>query len=166
MGSIDSKLRFNSLQSQELVTGIRSIRSQAGVPPKDQLDAFSYSATTRQADLFKKETALVKRLAGLRELHVAVQGAQRKGPALVYVGKGFEVYIPAEGIMDVAKEVKRLSSEATRVEKIVAGLQAKLGNENFVSRAPEDVLASTKAQLENMSTQLASLQKNLASLQG
>jgi valyl-tRNA synthetase len=52
------------------------------------------------------------------------------------------------------------------VEKIVAGLEAKLGNENFVSRAPEDVLATTKAQLENMSTQLASLRKNLASLQG
>lgn len=68
--------------------------------------------------------------------------------------------------MDVAKEVERLTSEVTRVEKIVAGLEAKLGNENFVARAPEEILATTKAQLHNMTDQLSSLKKNLASLQG
>jgi valyl-tRNA synthetase len=68
--------------------------------------------------------------------------------------------------MDVAKEVKRLSADVSRVEKIVAGLQAKLGNESFVARAPEDVIVTTRAQLDNMATQLSSLKKNLASLQG
>jgi valyl-tRNA synthetase len=151
---------------QELVTGIRSIRSQAGLPPKDLLEAHVVSQSPKMEALFRKETGLVKRLAGLKELHVAANTPGRRGPALVHVGKGFETYIPAEGIMDVAKEVKRLAGEAVRVEKIVDGLKSKLGNENFVSRAPEEILATTRAQLENMSAQLASLRKNLASLQG
>jgi valyl-tRNA synthetase len=151
---------------QELVTGIRSIRSQAGLPPKDLLEAHVVSQSQKMEALFRKETGLVKRLAGLKELHVAANTPGRRGPALVHVGKGFETYIPAEGIMDVAKEVKRLAGEAVRVEKIVDGLKSKLGNENFVSRAPEEILATTRAQLENMSAQLASLRKNLASLQG
>ena len=154
---------------QDLVTGIRSIRSQAGIPPKDALDAFIHVSTPSLKNLFETEAGLVRRLAGLKALVVKVVapgGGGSKGPALVYVGKGFEAYVPAEGIMDVAKEVKRLSSDVGRVEKIVVGLQAKLGNESFVARAPDDVIVTTRAQLENMTAQLSSLKKNLASLQG
>ena len=106
---------------------------------------------------------LVKRLAVVKELK-ASPSMPRPGQSLVTVGKGFEAYIPAAGILDVAAERKRLTGERDRISKVLAGIKAKLDNPNFASRAPEDVLQQTKEQQENMTSQLKSLDQNIEAL--
>ena len=65
---------------------------------------------------------------------------------------------------DVEKEKKRLTSEVDRMVKILGGINAKLSNTDFVARAPEDVLVSTRAQKENLDQQVKNLQQNIESL--
>ena len=56
-------------------------------------------------------------------------------------GDGSEVFVALEGAIDVQQECRRLADEVARLDRQLAGLAAKLGNENFVARAPADVVA-------------------------
>ena len=89
---------------------------------------------------------------------------ERPAQSLTQVGKGYEVFIPVEGLVDLEKEKTRLTNESTRISKIIIGLEKKLSNENFVKRAPEAVVTQSKAQLENMKSQLENIQTSLDAL--
>ena len=147
---------------QELITGLRSVRAQAGIPPKDPIVAHVRADKTL-AVIFKTSEAMIKRLVNVSEF-ASSDTQKRPGQSLVAVGKGFEAYVPAEGLLDVDKEKKRLSSEIARISKIVSGINAKLTNENFVARAPEDILATTRAQRDNLTAQMESLTLGLGAL--
>jgi valyl-tRNA synthetase len=147
---------------QALVSGIRSVRSQAGVQPRAQLQAH-VRCDDELVPLFQAADADIRRLAVLSDLRYGPD-TKRPGLSLVDVGRGYEVYVPAAGLVDIEKEKKRLSGEIDRIQKIVGGLDAKLGNPSFVERAPPEVVEETTAQRENLRSQLSSLKKNLEAL--
>ena len=147
---------------QSLIADIRSVRSQAGVPPKAPLQAF-VRAPQDLADLFSAASGDICRLANLSAFKVDPEMVH-PGQCLAAVGRGYEAFIPAEGIVDIAKERKRLSTEMERISKILKGLDAKLANPNFTDRAPAEILEQTRAQQENMLFQLDSLRRNLETL--
>ena len=147
---------------QELITGIRSSRALANINPKDTV-AVHMRADKTLCQVVNEVAPLVKRLATVSELKAAPD-VTRPGQSLVTIGKGFEAYIPAAGVIDVASEKKRLTGERDRVSKVLAGLRAKLDNPNFVDRAPEEVITQTKEQITNMASQMASLEQNITAL--
>jgi valyl-tRNA synthetase len=147
---------------QELVNEIRTSRALANIVPKD-LVAVHIRCDQSFADVVLSVGPLVKRLAAISELKAGPQ-VQRPGQSLVAIGKGFEGFIPAEGVIDIGSEIKRLSAEFDRVTKILGGIQAKLANPSFADRAPEDVVLQTKEQFENMTSQLKSLRQNIDAL--
>ena len=123
---------------QDLITGIRSTRALAQINPKDTVD-IHMRADASLSQIVMDVAPLVKRLATVGELKAAPT-VTRPGQSLVTIGKGFEAYIPASGVIDIAAEKKRLSGERDRVSKVLAGLKAKLDNPSFADRAPEDVV--------------------------
>jgi valyl-tRNA synthetase len=147
---------------QDLITGIRSARALANINPKDTVD-LHLRADDALSSVVLNVSHLIKRLAAVKELKAGAE-TKRPGQSLVTIGKGFEGYIPAAGILDVASEKKRLSGERDRVTKVLAGIKAKLENPNFADRAPEDVIQQTKEQYSNMTNQLKSLEQNLEAL--
>ena len=147
---------------QDLVAAVRSARSQAGVPPKTPLNTW-VRTTSELATLFNGASADIKRLAVIDQFN-AGPDLSRPGQCLVAIGRGYEAYIPADGLIDIAKERTRLSTEVGRLEKILKGLEAKLGSASFASRAPADVLEQTTQQRDNLNMQLASLRANLEAL--
>jgi valyl-tRNA synthetase len=159
--------RFGSESSswsrvQDLITGIRSVRAFSSINPKTTLSVHvkcdqDFSKTILSC------APLIKRLAHLDNI-VSGVAVERPGQSLVSIGRGFEAYIPASGLIDVNSEVKRLTGEKERVKKVLAGIKAKLDNKNFVDKAPEDVLEQTNAQFNNMSSQLQSIEENLKAL--
>jgi valyl-tRNA synthetase len=147
---------------QDLITGIRSSRALANINPKESVSVHMRADKTL-SQVVNDVAPLVKRLATVGELKAAPD-VTRPGQSLVTIGKGFEAYIPATGVIDVTAEKKRLTGERDRVSKVLAGLRAKLDNPNFVDRAPEDVIIQTKEQMANMASQLASLEQNITAL--
>lgn len=147
---------------QELINGVRSARALANINPKDSLTVHMRSDQAL-ADIVVGVAPLIKRLAGLSDVK-AGPNVSRPGQSLVAIGKGFEAYIPAEGVIDITAERKRLTTERDRVSKVLGGLKAKLDNPSFVDRAPEDVVIQTKEQMSNMTTQLQSLEQNISAL--
>ena len=151
-------------QVQELISHVRSVRTQAKVPPKDKLEAF-VRCDKKFADLLGQSEKWVLRLAGVSALTVGEQ-VEKPEKCLVATGKGWTLYVPVGQYLDFEKEKARLESEVKRVERIVKGLEGKLNNPNFVKKAPKEVVEQSTAQLENMQGQLSSLKENLESISG
>jgi len=82
------------------------------------------------------------RLAQLESL--ALDGVPQGVGAHAVFGDGSEVVVALEGAVDVRNECRRLSEEKDRLEKQLEGLAARLTNQSFVSRAPQDVVAKER----------------------
>lgn len=147
---------------QDIITGIRSAKQQSGLSLKESLDAYVRVSEDIAGEL-KASSHFIKKLAFVGTISVTSKD-ERPPQCLTSVGKGFEVYLPVGGIIDTEKERKRLGSEVKRLHKILSGIEAKLSNENFVSRAPEEILSQTREQKINLSAQVKVLEINLEAL--
>jgi len=146
----------------QMITAIRSVRQQVGIPPKAALDCVA-KVDAGLVKVIEESQSYIKSLAHVKSITVSSQ-CDRPDQSLAAVGKGFECYLPVVGLVDFSKERDRLEHEIKRISKIVDGISKKLTNKNFVDRAPEEVVLQTKEQLENMSGQLESLKENLAAI--
>ncbi len=119
---------------------IRSIRAEYRISPKTRLAAAIVLRGGDRAATFEGERETITRLAHLESL--ALNGAAvPTGAAHAVFGDGSEVVVALTGSIDVQQECKRLAAESERLEKLIAGLTARLSNETFVARAPAEVVA-------------------------
>ena len=79
-------------------------------------------------------------------------------------GKYGSIYLPIGNIIDIEAETKRLSRQIADVDTQLGKINGKLGNDKFLARAPEDVVARERLRLEELSTQKSQLEKILESL--
>ena len=78
----------------------------------------------------------------------------------------FEVYVPLEGLVDFSLELKRLEKQIAEKKKHLQAAQAKLDNPNFRDKAPGEVVAQQRAQVEELQKQIEAMETNLRELRG
>ncbi len=118
---------------------IRSIRAEYRVPPKTRLRAAIVARGGDRAAAFEGERETILRLAQLESLRL--DGVPSDAGAHAVFGDGSEMFVALEGAIDVQQECRRLAGELSRLDHQLDGLAAKLTNQNFVARAPADVVA-------------------------
>jgi valyl-tRNA synthetase len=118
---------------------IRSIRAEYRVAPKTKLRATIVSRGNDRAATFEGEQETIVRLGNLETL--TLDGVPKGVGAHAVFGDGSEVVVALEGAVDLAHECNRLAEELNRLENQLKSLAARLTNENFVARAPVDVVA-------------------------
>src|SRR3989441_9978969 len=125
---------------QEAVSAIRNIRAEYRVSPKTLVDAVVVTKTEEARGGFESERDTIVRLAQLRNLSF---DGQTRGPgAHAVLADGSDVFVALEGEIDVQRECRRLSSGLTRLDPQLAGLAAKLTNQNCRARAPAAAVRS------------------------
>ena len=77
---------------------------------------------------------------------------------------GLDVYVDLEGLIDVEAERQKLLQEQNKVQGMIAGMEKKLSNANFVERAPAEVVEKARQSLAQAREQLAAIQETLAKL--
>jgi valyl-tRNA synthetase len=125
---------------------IRSIRAEYRVPPKTKLRATIVPRGNDKAATFDGERDTIARLANLDNLDILANLdnlASGTGAHAVF-GDGSEVVVALEGLVDVKQECKRLTEEYQRLDKQLTSLAARLTNESFVARAPQEVVAKER----------------------
>ncbi len=127
---------------QEAVSAIRNIRAEYRIPPKARLEAALAAKAEDARQAFQGEREAIIRLAQLAEL--AFDGQGRGAGAHAVLTDGSEVFVALSDAIDVQQECRRLSGELTRLEQQLAGLAAKLTNQQFVARAPAEVVAKER----------------------
>jgi valyl-tRNA synthetase len=73
---------------------------------------------------------------------------------------GTEIFIPLEGLIDFEVERKRLEKEIQRYESMLADVERKLNDENFISRAPKEIVEKERQKYENFKLTIEKLRQN------
>ena len=134
---------------QELVGAIRVIRAEYGVQPGQAVRAVV--SWRRPGDIWprcEQERATIVRLAKLSELSFGEAGERVGGHAVL--SDGTAVFVPLGDAIDVGPGVRPAGPEVDRLSRLVESQEKKLGNEQFVSRAPTEVVERERQKLTHL----------------
>ncbi|MFM2044569.1 MAG: valyl-tRNA synthetase ValS [Pseudomonadota bacterium] len=121
-----------------LISTIRTVRAEMNVPPSAQIPLILKDAGATAAALAERHRDLILRLARLSGIEVSA-GEAPKGSAQAVV-EDATVVLPLADFIDIEAEKVRLTKEIGKLTAEVEKVDAKLGNQNFVAKAPEEVI--------------------------
>lgn len=148
---------------QEVVTEIRTIRSEHRLPPSLKILAWIKPADESTRVKLAEIKSSIEFLAGLSRLEIK-ESFEAGAVCLRGAGALWEVAIPAEGIVDLKAEKERLKKEIEDIEKEIVKLKNRLLNPAFIERAPSEVVEETKANLAQLEARRHKLMKSLAGM--
>ena len=140
-----------------VVSGIRTIRKDKNISFKDTI-SFSVLNNEKASTRFD---AVITKLGNLSALNYV---SEKVDGALSFRVKSNEYFIPMEGAIDVAAELKKLEEELKYTEGFLKSVQKKLSNERFVNNAPEQVIASERKKEADALAKIDLLKSSLAGL--
>ena len=150
---------------QEVISGTRTIRSEANVQPGKKVKLIIRSKSDDlSATVASKEQAIL-RLAQAETIAVDADYKPAKTDASDAFSEG-EIFLPLEGLLDIEKETNRLKGEIAKLEKQTQGIEKKLSNQGFLDKAPDEVVAKEKEKLAEMGEKIEKLKGALARFGG
>jgi valyl-tRNA synthetase len=138
-----------------IVSAVRTARAEVNVPPGAQIPLRLKDASPLVTQRLDRHRDLILRLARLSDAG-ALDGDVPQG-AVQAVIEDATVVLPLAGIVDLDQERARLRKEIARLDDEVAKIDRKLGNPDFLARAPEDVVDEQKARREEAQEVLSRL---------
>jgi valyl-tRNA synthetase len=146
----------------ELVSAIRSVRSEMNVPASARIACVVADAgaeTRRRAAHWQAEIARLARLDSLSFLDQVPDGA-----AQIVLGEA-TIALPLAGVIDLSAERARLEKEFDKTAKDIAAIDARLGNEGFLAKAPEAVVEETRERRTELEARRSKVAEALGRLQ-
>lgn len=147
-----------------VVVGIRTIRSENNIAPSKPLAVLFAKGDDSHRAMAKSQHDYLCKLARLESIDWLADDAEAPAAATALAGD-MEILIPMAGLIDKAVELERLDKEIDKLSNDIKRLSGKLNNENFVSKAPEAVVAKERAKLEEAESALSKLQANRAQIE-
>jgi valyl-tRNA synthetase len=127
---------------QEAITALRNLRAEMKIDARKKIPGELSSAEPSVKKLFDKHHNVILRLANLSELTVSGDSLPDEGGRLNHAAR-FDARLPFSET-DLEDERKRLQKEKSGLEKQLAGTNAKLGNDQFLSKAPGHVIENIR----------------------
>ena len=163
----DDRLSFpaEEAEMEEIMAAIRAIRnrrSEMNVPPSKKA---ALIIVTQKPDLFADAEPFMKRLAWASQVTVQSEAPADAGKMVACVTQACQVLMPMADLVDLDKERERLEKELENAENMVKRTQAKLQNESFVSRAPQNVVDAEKEKLQKYGELAEKLRASIQALQ-
>jgi valyl-tRNA synthetase len=144
---------------QEIVVEVRRFRHEHRIPPNRRIPAV-ISAEGRFAELIRSHATHIGALAWLDDVRL---GDAPDGWSRLVAGQA-EVYLPLAELIDVGAERARLERDIADASELAARARSKLDNPRFAEGAPAEVVAKTRAQLEEHQARVARLRAQLEEL--
>ncbi|MFP4014209.1 MAG: valine--tRNA ligase [Chitinispirillaceae bacterium] len=157
----DTESKFDFLK--EVIVALRTIRSENNVPPDKTGTATIVSVDQSTTEWLQSQVSVINQFVRLSQTTVGMQ-AQKPGFAGSAVVRGNQIFISLEGLIDKQVEIDRLTRELERLKGMAAGTKKRLENDNFVSRAPVNVVEKEKEKYEGILLNLEKIEKSLESL--
>ena len=144
----------------ELVTAVRTRRSEMNVPPSKK--AHLYIETSDPAP-FEAEREAIAKLAYCSGVEIGESFAAMEGSVTV-VTAACRGYLPMEDLVDKKAETARLKKELEGAQKQLATAEAKLQNEKFMGKAPQNVIDGVRDNAEKLREKVRRIEESLAAL--
>ena len=150
------KLIENIEQVKLVVSGVRTVRSQKNIAPKEQL-----ILQTVGQNQFEVYNDVIKKMGNLSSIDVV----EAKDPsASAFMVGTDEFAVPLGDLIDVAAEILKMEAQLKHLEGFKAGVEKKLSNERFVQNAPEAVVALERKKLADSEEKIAALKESINAL--
>jgi valyl-tRNA synthetase len=147
----------------DLVTAIRSVRSEMNIPPATQLPLVFAGASAATRARAARWSEFVQRLARVTDMSFAEKAPQG---AVQLIVRSEVAALPLQGVIDLGAERTRLSKEMAKCDADIARVDQKLGNADFLKRAPEEVVEGEREKRDEAQARKAKLAEALERLQG
>ncbi len=151
---------------KEAVRGIRNIRSEMNVPPSRKAKVFVVSEQEEILSAFTEGRLFFQSLAYASETNIQKDKAGIDKDAVSVVIAGATLYIPFAELVDTKQEIIRLEKEEKRLLGELERVNGLLGNERFLSKAPEAKIAEEKEKLEKYTQMMKQVKIRLQQLRG
>ncbi len=149
---------------QQIIGSVRNIRGEMNVPPTKKAQLIVKSENQANLNLIENYKIYLTALAKVSDLTLAADVKKPKFSASAVVAD-LEIFVPLEGLIDIAVERNRLTKEITRLETQVQNINKKLLNQDFIKKAPQAVIEKEKQKLVDFQQNLEKLKANLKSLE-
>ena len=149
---------------KEAVRNIRNVRAQMNVAPSRKAKVYVVSEDASIRDIFENGSVFFATLAYASEVAVQSDKSGIPDDAVSAVIPGAVLYIPFAELVDIDKEIERLKKEEGRLNGEIKRCEGMLGNEKFISKAPQAKIDEEKAKLEKYQQMLAQVRERLQAL--
>ena len=139
----------------------RNRRAEMNVPPARRTTLY---IVAEKQELFSAGIPFITRLAYAERVVVLGEEPEGHGSMVSCVTHDAKLFLPMEELVDVDKELARIAKEKEKVQKGLAGVQAKLGNPGFAAKAPEQVVRAEQEKAEKYAALLRQLEESEARL--
>ena len=156
-GSYDEDLLSDFMLAEEVVNGIRGIRQQKRIPPKEAL------AVKIKGDFPERMLPVVEKLAGIASMEQTEDFGDPSGGVSLMV-RTVELFIILSGLVNPEEEVRRLEDELAYQRNFLESVRKKLGNASFVAHAPEAVVALERKKEQDSLSKIESLENAINTL--
>ena len=144
----------------ELITAVRTRRSEMNVPPSKKAHLYIETSDTAA---FEAEREAIAKLAYCSAVEIGESFPQAEGSVTV-VTAACRGYLPMDDLVDKKAETARLTKELEGAKKQLATAEAKLQNEKFISKAPQNVIDGVKDNAAKLREKVRMIEESLAAL--
>ena len=164
--TVSEALNFKAEESamESVMSAIRAIRNrrtEMNVPPSKKAALHIFTA---KPQVFTEGEGFLQRLAYADEVKLLDAEPSNLDGMVTITTADAKLYIPMGQLVDVQKEIERITKELEAAKKFLASLEGKLSNEKFVSRAPEAVVAAEREKAAKTADLIAQLTESLEAM--
>ena len=164
----DDKLIDDTVEKQmtvimDSIKAIRNMRAEVNAAPGHKAPA-TVLVDEDLKDVFKAHGSYIQQLGTVDDLTIGGMDDTAPENAMAAVVNGAKVYLPLKGLIDVDKELARLQKELDGAEKEAKRAAGKLSNQNFLSKAPAEVVEKEKTKQAEVLARIDGLKERMETL--
>ncbi len=152
----DEKLLADIEQVKQIVSGIRMVRNQKNIAPKEALEL-----QTVGQNHYETYNAVITKMANVSAINVVTE---KDATASAFMIGTDEFAVPLGNMIDVDAEIEKMEAQLKHLEGFLQGVLKKLSNERFVANAPEAVVAMERKKQSDSEEKIAALRESIAAL--
>ena len=147
---------------KDAISAIRARRAEMNVPPSRKAQVVIVAA---EPENYRLGAHFITRMAYASELTVQTAAPADLTGMVTVATHDATIYMPMAELVDIAKELARIAAERKKAEENLQRIEAKLANESFTSRAPENVVNAEREKAEKARALIAKLDESAAAMQ-
>ena len=152
----ETKLISDFEQVKQIVSGVRMVRSQKNIAPKETLELQAVNANN-----YTSFTSAIQKMANVSTINVV---NEKDATASAFMVGTDEFAVPLGNMIDIDAEIEKQETQLKHLEGFLAGVMKKLSNERFVQNAPEQVVALERKKQNDSEEKIAALKESIAAL--
>ncbi len=143
----------------EVVNSIRTIRWEMNIPPSQMVEVVLLCKNPKSLDILHNYSLYIESLG--KADHITISDKIKKPEsAAAGVAQDVEIFLPLKGLIDFAEEERRLEKEIDKISRDLTKVNKKLSNEDFLAKAPEDIIEKEKLKASELKAKQEKLEKN------